>query len=181
MNLDIIILKVRQSVMIYALVISLIYALVPVVSHTDSPWTCVQTNTSNSSQFCSDVKIAPLLCTSDNIFDDNQRSAKGFTKQKLQCKTKGSRKKVCPNDPTKCKYDVFNQTTYCGGNGQTCSTDDNCLSYCYDDCYPCNTRENCDLLVSFGIAAPPNAPCFSLEGGYLAHSKVLQIIRDNST
>ena len=26
-----------------------------------------------------------------------------------------------------------------------------CRSYCYTDCFPCNTRANCDMLVDFGI------------------------------
>ena len=159
----------------------LFYQLISIVaSESDSVWTCNLTNTSQPSSFCKEITIPISVCTDDGIFDDNQRSQKGFNKQFSQCSTKSKRKNTCPNNPTRCKQDVFNKTTYCGAHDQTCSVSSSCLSYCYSDCYPCNSRSNCDTLVAFGIAAPPNTTCFSLGRGIIPHSKVIQLIQHAS-
>ena len=136
----------------------------------DSPvWTCVSTKTSSktSSSFCKDVLVPqPGVCTDDGTFDDNQRTEHYYEKQRGQCKTAKSRKETCPNSPSHCRDDVFNKSTFCGGHNQRCvpGPNDSCLPFCYADCYPCNSKSDCDMLVSFGVAAPPSAPCFSLEG-----------------
>ena len=159
----------------------LFYQLISIVaSESDSVWTCNLTNTSQPSSFCKEITIPISVCTDDGIFDDNQRSQKGYNKQFSQCSTKSKRKNTCPNNPTRCKQDVFNKTTYCGAHDQTCSVSSSCLSYCYSDCYPCNSRSNCDTLVAFGIAAPPNTTCFSLGRGIIPHSKVIQLIQHAS-
>ena len=132
-------------------------------------WTCVSTKTSSktSSSFCKDVLVPqPGVCTDDGTFDDNQRTEHYYEKQRGQCKTAKSRKETCPNSPSHCRDDVFNKSTFCGGHNQRCvpGPNDSCLPFCYADCYPCNSKSDCDMLVSFGVAAPPSAPCFSLEG-----------------
>ncbi len=131
-----------------------------------APWTCAHTRnaTARASPFCAGVPPPrPGACTSDGVFDSDRRTAKAFAKQAKQCATKKARRKTCPNDPAQCARDVLNQTAFCGGHDQACNVSNTCLPFCYADCYPCNARSDCDLLVSFGVAAAPGAPCFSLE------------------
>ena len=137
----------------------------------DTPvWTCVSTNTSSkrSSSFCKDVEVPqPGVCTDDGVFHDNQRTEHSYKKQRDQCKTAKGRNETCPHSPSHCRGDVFNKSTFCGGHSQRCVAGDHrfsCLPFCYADCYPCNSKSDCDMLVSFGVAAPPSAPCFSLGG-----------------
>lgn len=135
----------------------------------DGPvWTCVSTAnaSASASSFCkSEAPPSPGVCVDDGDFDDNQRDETSYKKQQNQCATAKDRAHTCPNQPALCRRDVFNQSTWCGGHDQACDPNgkDRCLAYCYSDCFPCNTKANCDLLVSFGVAAPAGAPCFSLE------------------
>ena len=168
-----------------------------------SVWSCTPTNTSVPSSFCRDVPVPPHVCTDDGVFDDNQRTKKKFRSQLQQCTTLKKKKETCPNDPSQCSRDVFNKTTYCGGNDQICTnssssasqrdtvvkylsnskevvemnistTTTTCLSFCYADCYPCNDQSDCDLLVSFGVLAPKNqTDCFSLEKSNGAGGRIL--------
>jgi hypothetical protein len=136
----------------------------------DGVWTCVSTNTSSktSSSFCKDVFVPqPGVCSDDGTFDDNQRTKHYYEKQRNQCNSARSRKEVCPNSPAHCRDDVLNKSTFCGGFDQKCvpgGKTKSCLPFCYADCYPCNSKTDCDMLVSFGVAAPPGAACYSLEG-----------------
>ncbi len=138
-------------------------------SSSDSIFSCTSTANASAlaSPFCTDVPIpTPGVCTDDGIWDSNQRSEEKFKEQSKQCDTEESKKKTCPNDPSQCKFDVFNKTTFCGANDQVCQdpgSSSSCLAYCYADCYPCNDKSDCDLLVSFGVVAQDGDPCFSLE------------------
>jgi hypothetical protein len=89
------------------------------------------------------------------------RSKKEYEKQSKECSSEHKRKETCPNDPSKCKSQEFSFEEYCGVFDQSCRTDDDCLGWCYGDCFPCNTRDNCDILESFGVIAPEGTPCFS--------------------
>ena len=140
-----------------------------------SVWSCTLTNLTQPSKFCASTSISPFVCTDDGVFNDNQRTASHYRKQLSQCSTAKKRANVCPNTPSLCHLNVLNKTTYCGGNDQVCQSSQfaslprsqsssQCLSYCYTDCYPCNSKDNCDLLVGFGILADVNnQSCFSLE------------------
>ena len=45
-----------------------------------------------------------------------------------------------------------------------CTTDADCLPYCFADCWPCNDAGDCDVLEAFGILAPKGDPrCFSVK------------------
>ena len=151
------------------------------VASASSAWTCSATGGSKPSAFCSGVPVPRNACTDDGVFSDNQRDEKHYTKQLKQCQTLKKRRSVCPNEPDLCHRDVLNKTTFCGGHDQSCATSSTCLPYCYTDCYPCNTKDNCDMLQSFGIAAAPGQPCFSLEengqsGRVLSHERVLRLL-----
>jgi hypothetical protein len=144
-----------------------------------SAWTCSSTGESQPSKFCGSVPVPHNVCTDDGSFSDNQRDEKHYDKQLGQCATTKGRKSVCPNAPDMCYRDVLNKTVFCGGHDQTCATSATCLPYCYSDCFPCNTKENCDMLQSFGIAAAPGEPCFSLEqnqAGILSHGRVMTLL-----
>jgi rhamnogalacturonyl hydrolase YesR len=140
------------------------------VGRGDSVWSCVSTKTAvnTSSSFCRNVAIPqPGVCSDDGSFDDNQRSEHYYQKQRDQCQTLQKRQETCPNAPERCRDDVFNKSTFCGGHDQQCNPGrgrNTCLPFCYADCYPCNSKSDCDMLVSFGVSAAPDAPCFSLEG-----------------
>ena len=145
-----------------------------------SAWTCNFTNLTKPSTFCAPVPVPPSVCTDDGTFDDNQRSKSYYKKQQDQCSSLKKKKSVCPNSPDLCQRDILNQTSFCGGHDQSCQTSSSCLSYCYNDCYPCNTRSDCDLLVGFGILALPNQTCFSLEAagqGLLSYSKIFHWVQ----
>ena len=167
-------------------------------ARSSSVWSCTPTNTSTPSSFCRDVPVPSHVCTDDGVFDDNQRTKKKFHSQMEQCTTLKKKKETCPNDPSQCSRDVFNKTTYCGGNDQICTNSSSssasqrdtmsnskevvelnistttCLSFCYADCYPCNDQSDCDLLVSFGVLASKNqTDCFSLEKSNGAGGRIL--------
>ena len=146
-------------------------SVVPIVAQA-ATWVCVSTakSAAQSSDFCKGVPVpSPGACTSNgDEYVSNHRSNDSFVEQQNQCSGPLKKHKVCPNDPTRCLDDVFNQTTWCGQYDQACAQigakKSSCLAYCWADCYPCNDAETCEMMVDFGISAEEGAPCFSLEG-----------------
>ena len=79
------------------------------------------------------------------------RSERDYDKQRGECATEHERENICPNDPSECTAQVFSYEEYCGLYDQNCSRDADCLGYCFGDCYPCNSRSDCEILEGFGV------------------------------
>ena len=71
---------------------------------------------------------------------------------------------LAADDPSVCHTQVMTtKEIFCGGTDQACKTTKECLMYCYSDCFPCNSKANCDILVGFGlVAAEGDAKCWSI-------------------
>ena len=125
----------------------------------DSVWDCIDVNASLVSSYCADVAKPLRVCSDDGAYSYHKTKA-GYDKQAAECSTAHKRKEQCSNNASACE--PLTLDAYCGGRDQPCEHAKTCLSYCYDDCFPCNDAGDCDLLVDFGVVASPGAPCWSL-------------------
>jgi hypothetical protein len=148
-------------VTVWAAAVSLL-CLCVATSGQDSMYTCVPVNQSQVDSFCDPLlsRLPKKTCVDATGY--RHRSKKGYQKQSKECSTELKRKANCPNDPSECAA-CQNMTfdEYCGVYDQACETDEDCTGGCYSDCYPCNTRANCDMLEAFGVIEPPGKQCWS--------------------
>lgn len=131
------------------------------LSMKDSFFTCQPVNKSAIDTFCTQLLPSLPAATCVDAAGYPQRSERDYDQQRDECSTAHKRKKTCPNEPSKCTTQVFTYEEYCGVYDQQCSSDKDCLGFCFSDCYPCNSRSDCEILEGFGVIAPEGAPCFS--------------------
>ena len=124
-------------------------------------YTCEPVNASAIDSFCRPLLSRLPKATCVDAAGYRKRSKHEFEKQHDECSSEHKKKEVCPHDPGRCHTQVFTYEEYCGVYDQSCETDADCLAGCYADCFPCNTRSNCDILESFGVIAPEGSRCFS--------------------
>ena len=129
-----------------------------VAATSSTAWECVDVNASRVSPFCAST-AKPMRVCSDTDEPDYHTQAE-YEKQAGECSSARKRKEQCDNDASRCK--PLTKGAYCGARSQPCKHASSCLSYCWADCFPCNERSDCDLLVAFGIAAAAGEPCWSL-------------------
>jgi hypothetical protein len=127
----------------------------------DGVYTCAPLNLSQVDDFCHPYAPTFPKATCVDATGYPRRSKAAFEKQLRECSTARSQRSMCPNDPKECTTQIFSKKEYCGVYDQQCTRDSDCLAYCYADCFPCNTRANCDTLVAFGVVAEEGAPCYS--------------------
>ena len=130
-------------------------------------FSCIAVDSSKLSSFCRGVPAAKVCDTGGGAAFPYDRDEATFEKQLKECSTPERRRKMCPNEPSRCA--VLNQTQYCGGSDQHCVSTRECLQFCYSDCYPCNDKSDCDTLVAFGVVAQPGGKCWSLYNGTETH------------
>ena len=135
-------------------------------------WDCLEVNASLVSPFCSSTATPARVCATQNI---EYHTGASYDKQAKECTTAHKRKKQCDNDSSKCQ--PLTKDAWCGGRDQPCAAAADCLSYCWADCFPCNSEADCELLVDFGIAAPAGAPCWSLMNSTRSSSSA-HVLRD---
>jgi hypothetical protein len=124
-------------------------------------FTCQPVNRSLISSFChNDSALVPSHTCQDGAGFHYHTTREHFEKQAHACSTEHKRKEMCPNEPNLCRVLTFDE--YCGKYDQSCSVTAECLPYCWDDCYPCNDKGDCETLEAFGVLAAPKAPCFSI-------------------
>lgn len=121
-------------------------------------WECVDVNASRVSPFCAGT-AKPMRVCSDSEEPEYHTQAE-FEKQAAECSSARKRKEQCDNDASRCQ--PLTKGAYCGARSQPCKRASSCLSFCWADCFPCNARADCEMLVAFGIAAAAGEPCWSL-------------------
>ena len=143
----------------------------------DNFFTCQPVNKSAVDSFCEQLLPSLPTATCVDATGYPHRSEREYEKQRGECATEHARKQICPNDPSGCTAQVFSYEECCGLYDQNCSRDADCLGYCFGDCYPCNSRSDCEILEGFGVVAPEGAPCFSPHN-HSSSGDVAALLRD---
>ena len=144
---------------------------------TSSFYTCQPLNHSAVDSFCRDLLPSLPTATCLDAAGYRKRSEHDYKKQRDECSSEHKRKKTCPNEPSECSSQVFSREEYCGVHDQRCTNDDDCIAYCFSDCYPCNDRSDCEILESFGVIAPEGAPCFSPHN-HSVHDRLREVLAE---
>ena len=125
----------------------------------DDMYSCMAINSSAVETFCSNATLPAKTCVTGDTYNYH-KTEKLFRKQAASCSSHKKEAKQCDNDASACKVLSFQE--YCGVYDQPCRKAEDCLGFCYSDCYPCNDKSDCDTLVAFGLVAEPGKPCFSV-------------------